>query len=153
MGSGESDLEPNDLELLQSAATGDHGAFHALVDRHAAGLMRLALSLSGTRADAEDICQETFAAAFRGLKGFNGHASVKTWLARILMRRAAKIWNKQRFARRTISIHGEPRNDDGQRSRNDGPVSAKLSVAPANGAVDQRLDVMDMIRTLPTEFR
>src|SRR3954468_4122161 len=46
-------LEPNDLELIRRAGEGDSQAFHALVDRHASELFRLALSLSATRADAE----------------------------------------------------------------------------------------------------
>ena len=148
----------SDLELLQSAAAGNHAAFHTLVDRHAAALMRLAQSLSGTRADAEDICQETLVAAYRGLSGFNGRSSVKTWLYRILMRRAAKIWHKQRYARRTISIHGQARegtNGDEQRTAGDasGALAAKLSVASTAAAVDQRIDLMETIRTLPEEFR
>ena len=90
-GSGESVLEPIDLDLWKAAVHGDHGAFHTLVDRHARGLFRVAVSLSASRSDAEDICQETFAAAFKGLKGFDGRASIKTWLTRILMRRAAVL--------------------------------------------------------------
>lgn len=151
-------MEPSDLELWQSAASGDHAAFHVLVDRHAPALMRLARSLSGTRADAEDICQETFAAAFRGLRGFNGQASVKTWLSRILMRRAAKIWHKQRFSRRTISIHAGARDggdDNGGRTAGDarGSLADKLSVAPGTVAIDQRMDLLEIIRSLPEEFR
>jgi RNA polymerase sigma-70 factor (ECF subfamily) len=150
-------LEPSDWELWQSAAGGDQRAFHVLVDRHAPAMMRLARSLSGTRADAEDICQETFAAAFRGLKSFNGQASVKTWLSRILMRRAAKIWHKQRYSRRTISIHAEARdsvNGNGRAAGDGhGALAEKLSVSPATAAVDQRMDLMDIVRSLPEEFR
>src|SRR5258706_9063584 len=85
--------------------TGDHGAFHALVARHGPALLRVALSLASSPSDAEDICQETFAAAFRGLRNFDGRASIKTWLTSILMRRASKVWKKERHARRTISLH------------------------------------------------
>ena len=147
-------MEPTDLELWQSAASGDHAAFHTLVDRHSPGLFRLALSMAATRADAEDVCQETFVAAFRSLKSFNGKASVKTWLSRILMRRAAKIWNKQRYARRTMSIDGDARRgDDDRRNGDAGPLAKQLSVAAATGAVDQRIDLLDMVRSLAPEFR
>ena len=144
-------MEPSDLDLWKSAVHGDHRAFHALVDRHARALFRVALSLSQTRSDAEDICQETFAAAFKGLKGFDGRASVKTWLTRILMRRAAKIWNKQRNARRTISLF---RNDAGERDQevNVGALSGKAS-GSATVDVDTRMDVLAVIRELPEEFR
>src|SRR5579862_5248075 len=61
------ELEISDLELVHKAAKGDHGAFHALVDRHAKNLFRVALSLSATRADAEDLVQETYAGAYKSL--------------------------------------------------------------------------------------
>ena len=150
--SGESGLEPSDLELWQTAAKGDHKAFHTLVDRHSRGLFRLAQSLSGTRADAEDICQETFVAAFKSLKTFDARASVKTWLTRILMRRAAKIWNKQRNQRRTLSLDRESVSD-GDGDNRGGSLAEHVSVASATSLVDQRIDLMEMIRTLAPEFR
>lgn len=142
-------MQPSDLELWQSAARGDHQAFHTLMDRHAAGMFRLALSLSGTRSDAEDVCQETFIAAFKSLKSFDGRASVKTWLTRILMRRAAKIWNKQKNDRRTMSLH-QPTDSTGEFGRT---MAHEPTIASGASAVDQRLDLMDVIRTLPQEFR
>ena len=73
-GSGEPVLEPSDLELWQSAAKGDHRAFHALIDRHSPQLFRVALTLSASRSDAEDVCQETFVAVFKSLNSFDGRA-------------------------------------------------------------------------------
>ena len=143
-------MEPNDQELWQAAAKGDNKAFHTLMDRHSPGLFRLAQSLSSTRSDAEDVCQETFVAAFKSLGSFDGRASVKTWLTRILMRRAAKIWNKQRHERRTLSL------DRGQNDNSDdtGRSSAiVVSVASKTSLVDQHLDVMEVIRSLAPEFR
>jgi RNA polymerase sigma-70 factor (ECF subfamily) len=83
--------EADDIELLRHAAHGDSGAFHALIDRHAQRLYRVAVSLVGNASDAEDVLQETFIGAFRGLKGFEGRASVKTWLTRILVMQAAQF--------------------------------------------------------------
>src|SRR5438309_1256258 len=48
--------------------------------------------------DAEDVVQETFAGAFKGLRQFEGRASVKTWLTRILFTQAAK-WRRDRKRR------------------------------------------------------
>jgi RNA polymerase sigma-70 factor, ECF subfamily len=89
-------LQIGDMELARAAAKGDAQAFHALVDRHAASLFRLALSLSGKRADAEDICQEALVGAFKGIARFDGRSSVKTWMTRILLRQAAKNWKKRK---------------------------------------------------------
>jgi len=91
--------EADDIELLRRAGDGDSAAFHALVDRHAQRLYRLAVTLIGNAADAEDVLQETFIGAFRGLRSFEGRASVKTWLTRILVRQAGQ-WHRNRRRRR-----------------------------------------------------
>jgi RNA polymerase sigma-70 factor (ECF subfamily) len=141
-------LESGDQELWRAAATGDHEAFHVLVDRHGPALFRLALCLSGNRCDAEDLCQETFAAAYRGLKGFDGRAAFRTWLSSILVRRAAKAWRKSRGARRTMSLS---RGDDNAGAG--GAPALEPSIASTTLGVEQRLDVTDVIRSLAPEFR
>jgi len=151
----DSSLGTGDLELWRAAAGGNHAAFHELVDRHGPYLFRLALSLSGSRSDAEDICQEAFAAAFRGLKTFAGRSSVKTWLSSILMRRAAKTWKKGRNARRTLSL-SRPIGASQESSRRENPggvLAEQFSKESVNNVVDQRLDIMEAVRTLSPEFR
>ena len=88
--------EVADSELVAKARRGDAGAFHDLVDRHADRLFRLAVSLVGNSADAEDVVQETLIGAFRGLSRFEGRASVKTWLTRILVIQAAQFRRRKR---------------------------------------------------------
>ncbi len=146
-------MAPSDQDLCRSAAGGDHAAFHALVDRHAPALFRVALSMSGSRADAEDICQETFVAAFRSLKRFDGRASVKTWLTRILMCRAATSWKQGRHGRRAIALHqvSEAQMQRGADCRDS--LAEELSVPASTMAVDSRLDILEAIRSLPPEFR
>ncbi|MDB5298907.1 MAG: sigma-70 family polymerase sigma factor, partial [Phycisphaerales bacterium] len=84
------------MDLLRAAAGGDTSAFHTLVDRHAGYLYRLASYISRGSPDAEDIVQETLAGAFTGMKRFDGRASVKTWLTRILMQQASRAWRKSK---------------------------------------------------------
>jgi len=91
-----------DMGLLEMAASGDGKAFHQLVDRHAQRLYRLAVSLVGNGTDAEDVLQEAFAGAFRGLAKFEGRSTVKTWLTRILVTQAAR-WRRDQRRRRTES--------------------------------------------------
>jgi RNA polymerase sigma-70 factor, ECF subfamily len=144
-------VEPSDLDLWQAAAAGDRIAFHALIDWHAPALLRVAISMSASRADAEDLCQETFLAAFRGMKNFQGRSSVKTWLTRILISKAATLWKKQRYARQTLPLH--PVHADAGRSGGGGLTADEASVDSASESVDQRLDILDAIRTLSPEFR
>lgn len=146
-------LEPSDLELARAVMTGDHGAFHALVARHGPALLRVALSLADSPSDAEDICQETFAAAFRGLRNFDGRASVKTWLTSILIRRASKLWKKERHARRTYSLHHDGAANERGRGNVNEALVAQASVPSSVEAVDQRMDVLEIIRSLAPEFR
>jgi len=138
-------LEPSDLELIRQAAEGDSQAFHTLVDRHASELFRLALSLSATRSDAEDTVQETLLGAYRGMRSFDARASVKTWLKRILVRQAARTWNKSRASRKALALEAvdvEPP-----------PSAASVREAMATGAVDRKIDIAAVLKTLPREYR
>jgi RNA polymerase sigma-70 factor (ECF subfamily) len=137
----------SDSELAQAAARGDDRAFHALVDRHAGDMFRLALSLSGGRADAEDICQEAFIGAYRGVRKFDGRSSFKTWLTRILLRQAAKIWKKNK-RRNAISIDAAWDAD----SEGESTFSPLEPKAPAVDA-DANLDLVQMIAKLGPDHR
>lgn len=121
--------EADDIELLRRSG-GDPKAFHALVDRHAQRLYRLAVCLVGNAADAEDVLQETFIGAFRGLGSFEGRSSVKTWLTRILVTQAAR-WRRDR--RRS-----EPMDE---------------SVAAVAASPDATMDVQAAMQRLSAEHR
>jgi len=129
------DLGSTDSDLVHRAQQGEEAALHEVVDRHAAGLFRLAFSLVGNAADAEDVVQETFLGAFRGLSGFRGRSSLKTWLTRILMRQAARH-HRSRAVRDTVSLDGLPD-----------------ATAPSTRSVDARLDVAAALDTLSPEHR
>ena len=126
----------NDLQLVRRAIRGDGKAFHALVDAHSQRLYRLAVSLVGNATDAEDVLQETFAGAFRGLAGFQGRSSVKTWLTRILVTQAAK-WRRDRQRR------GMPSTDEVE-------VSQADSAATSIGA---KIDLQAALQLLSQEHR
>lgn len=87
----------DDATLLRLTATGDDGAFATFVDRHQAGIWRRAMALTGQAADAEDLMQETFLAAWRGAGSFRG-GSGRAWLLTI----AAHAW--QRLGRRAAPL-------------------------------------------------
>ncbi|HEX4019497.1 MAG TPA: sigma-70 family RNA polymerase sigma factor [Frankiaceae bacterium] len=74
-------------ELLQRARTGDREAFTALVEPHRGELQVHCYRMLGSLQDAEDALQETLLAAWLGLEGFEGRASVRTWLYRIATNR------------------------------------------------------------------
>jgi RNA polymerase sigma-70 factor (ECF subfamily) len=80
-------VEEDDADLVRRLQSGDEAAFAILVRRHQTQLLRLASSLVRNRAVAEDAVQETWLGVVRGIDRFEGRASVKTWLFRILVNR------------------------------------------------------------------
>jgi len=80
-------------------------AFPLDLERWAPDLFRLAFSLTGNVDDAEDLLQDTYLAALERWRQFEGRSSVKTWLAGILVRQAAR---RRRYAavRKTLSLDG-----------------------------------------------
>jgi RNA polymerase sigma-70 factor (ECF subfamily) len=75
--------ETPDEALAVRAATGDAEAFRALYDRHRNMIYTLALRMTGSDADAEDVLQQTFLRAYRALPRFRGDSKFTTWLWRV----------------------------------------------------------------------
>jgi RNA polymerase sigma-70 factor (ECF subfamily) len=100
------------------------------VDRHGNDLLRLACRLCATRADAEDTVQETLLAAFRGIGGFDGRASLLTWMSRILVRRASKLTHRRRRDR-AVSLDGLPEQPLTNRPSTVRDVDCRLDLATA----------------------
>lgn len=69
--------------LIARSLKQDHDAFGQLVDRYAAAIVNLAYRMVGDRADAEDLAQEAFLAAFKALPTFRADSKFSTWLYRI----------------------------------------------------------------------
>lgn len=72
-----------DLELARRCERGDMAAFEEIYRAHAARLYSLALRMSGSEQDAEDLLQETFLQAYRKIGGFRGDSTLGTWLYRL----------------------------------------------------------------------
>lgn len=74
-----------------------------LVRAHIGWMLALANRLLNDRALAEDAVQDAFIAAFRGLPGFAGRSSLKTWLHRITVNAALMLLRKrERLAEQSI---------------------------------------------------
>jgi hypothetical protein len=69
-------------ELISRARAGDAGAFQRLTESHRRELNAHCYRMLGCLQDAEDTLQETLLAARQGFKGFEGRASLRTWLYR-----------------------------------------------------------------------
>lgn len=73
--------------VLDRARAGDEQAFGELTEPYARELRVHCYRLLGSLTDAEDVLQETWVAAWRGLGGFAGRSSLRTWLYRVATNR------------------------------------------------------------------
>lgn len=84
--------EATDAALVRAARLGDEDAFGEIVDRYGPGMLRYARRLvGGNDSDAAEAVQEAFISAWRGLESFRGESSLRTWLFRLVHRRAVDL--------------------------------------------------------------
>jgi RNA polymerase sigma-70 factor (ECF subfamily) len=128
-----------DIELLRRIEGGDEAAFRTLTERHGRYLYGVAHALVGNHSDAEDVVQETFIAVLNG--GFRAESSVRTWLVRILIKRAGMLRRSWfRKGRRTEPLEANPH-------------VASHSAASETAGAEAKLDLTTMLQSLSSEHR
>lgn len=90
----------SDQALLRAARLGDSAAFAVLVERHGPAMYRYAVRLLGNPQDAAEATQAAFVSAWKS-HTYRGEAALRTWLFRLVSRRAADLQRK----RRPIPMH------------------------------------------------
>jgi RNA polymerase sigma-70 factor (ECF subfamily) len=137
---------PNDEELVQRAQRDDERAFGELVRRYESKVYSLALRMVRNPEDAEDVLQDTFLRAFRGIKSFRGNSTFSTWIYRIAANSALMRLRKKQLP--TVSIEDADERD------------APISITDWKpGPVEQLLTqetfqaMEEAIESLPPEFR
>lgn len=83
-----SPLLQDDLALVSALRAGDETAFMMLVDRYQPSMLRIARMFVSTRAVAEEVVQDAWVGVLKGLDGFEGRSSLRTWIFRILVNTA-----------------------------------------------------------------
>ena len=104
-------VDPSDSRLVAALKRGDEAAFTTLVARHGPLMLRIASRYVRNRAVAEEVVQETWLGVLTGLDRFEGRASLKTWLFRILTNRALSRAERERRCVPFSSLGGE--DDEG----------------------------------------
>ena len=108
----QSQLPPNEAELIESVRAGDREAFYELVRPYERMVYATAISVVKNTADAEEVAQEAVLKAFSGLSRFRGEAKFSTWLLQITYNEAKM---KLRKARPHLyeSLDDQPQNEEG----------------------------------------
>ena len=130
-------MTDDDVPLVTAIRHGSELAFNQLVDRHQQAVRTFLRRLLGNEADADDMAQETFLAAWTHARSFRGEASVRGWLCGIAWRKAKgaqRSWAQQR-SRDTTYYEG---------------LSPDRAEAPP---MEDRLAVKRALETLPLEQR
>lgn len=86
----------DETQLLARLRAGDETAFADLVDRYHPAMVRLALTRVRSRAVAEEVAQDAWLGLLRGIDGFEGRSSLRSWLFRIVINRAISTGVRER---------------------------------------------------------
>jgi RNA polymerase sigma-70 factor, ECF subfamily len=98
----------SDEALITRARAGDGDAFTELVDPYRGELQLHCYRILGSLQDAEDAVQETLLAAWLGFAGFEGRASVRTWLYRVATSRCLNLLRSASRRPVTATLPVEP---------------------------------------------
>lgn len=85
-----------DRQAIARVIAGDYDAFEELVEKYQGRIFRHLRKMVGDNQVAEDLLQETFLSAYKGLEGFVGASSFSTWLFRIATNAALMFLRRHR---------------------------------------------------------
>jgi RNA polymerase sigma-70 factor, ECF subfamily len=118
--------------LLEAARRGDEAAFGRLVEPYRRELHAHCYRMLGSVQDAEDALQETLLRAWRGLRGFEGRSSLRSWLYKIATNACLKTI--ERRPKRVLPIDYAPASDP-----HDGPAEPVIESVWVEPYPDERL--------------
>ena len=105
------ELVDGDAELLQAIAGGDRSAFDRLSRRHLDRAYGVALRMTGSRADAQDVVQDVFLRLWQRPDAWRpGQAQFSTWLYRVVVNRCLDL--KRRPKGTDLDSVEEPQDPD-----------------------------------------
>src|SRR5665213_4421515 len=106
-------IRAEDAVLTAELQAGSEEAFSLLIAQYHAPVYSLVSRLLKDPSDAPDITQDVFIKVFRGIRGFHGDSSLRTWIYRIALREASnqrRWWSRHRG--REITIETETNASD-----------------------------------------
>jgi RNA polymerase sigma-70 factor, ECF subfamily len=101
-----------DLTLIRDVRRGDAAAFEQLVCAHGQHVLRLALRITESQIDAQDVYQETFLRAFRKLGDFRYQCAFSTWIYRIATNVCLDHLRRKRTRKEASAIEVDPNGEE-----------------------------------------
>ena len=145
------DVPADDQALVARVLGGDEAAFEQIMRRHNTALFRAARAILRDDADAEDVLQEAYLAAYRHLGEFRGDARLSTWLTRIVINQALGRLRSRRRDEVVVELRGDAPDDAAHgEAMDEGRVES-----PETGAMREQLRRLleRRIDGLPVAFR
>ena len=127
-------------ELVARVRAGDEEAFRLIFDRYSRPVLGFIYDMVGDRALAEDLAQETFVRAYRGLSGLREETKLSTWLFAIAKNCAREQLRSRRRNEGNVEIDAHPAFElrDGGRTPSGALLDKELS-----GVIQRALQKLD----------
>jgi RNA polymerase sigma-70 factor (ECF subfamily) len=104
----------DDTVLIRQAQEGNTGAFEELVRHYDRTVLRMAMHLTGSEEDAQEIYQEAFLRVYRNLPRFRFECSFYTWIYRIVTNLCIDHLRKNQFRNRELSTETSAEGEEEQ---------------------------------------
>src|SRR5579884_2377720 len=104
-----------EASIVAELKAGSENAYEWLIAHYHQPVYGLVYRILNDSADAADTTQEVFLKVFRGIKRFNGEASLRTWIYRIALHEASnqrRWWNRHK--KQELTIDAPLQNDEGE---------------------------------------
>jgi len=102
----------DDTVLIREAQRGNHAAFEELVRHYDNAVLRLALHLTGSEHDAQDVYQEAFLKAYKNVGSFRFECSFYTWLYRIVTNLCLDHLRKRQVRKEDAPVAVDPEGQE-----------------------------------------
>lgn len=89
-----SDASNDARQIIEACQAGDEAAFEELYRLYSGQVFSIAIRLTGSQVEAEEVTQEVFVSVYKNIHRFEFQSAFSTWLYRIVVRRAADSFRK-----------------------------------------------------------
>ena len=149
-------IRTEEASLVADLKAGSEEAFAQLIAQYHQPIYSLIVRSLNDPSDAPDITQEVFIKVFRSIRGFNGDASLRTWLYRIALHEASnqrRWWSRHKRQEVTIDVPAE--SEDAGETFSLASTLADQGDSPFDHASqnETRIRVEASLRQVPEVFR